>query len=188
MIVSHEFKTVFITTPKSGSHTGFKLMEKYLQGKARRFNHIIPGKDDYPGYFRFTFVRNPYERFCSLYHACVVNDNKSWVPKKARKNILNYAKWYANLTKNKSWIRKDLTASQSEWHKYSTIHKYIQIENAQKEIDELFFPTKIIIPHELKRKHSTWEEVRTEELTKLINYWAGQDFSLYGYERENSNS
>lgn len=185
MIISHTDEVIFITTPKSGSHSGFKLMEKYF-GVAINFNHNreIPSK--YRNYFSFTFVRNPYERFCALYHACVINDSKAFVPAKAKKSILNYADWMYHMTLHHTYPREDLCAAQHYWHRKSRINKYIQIENAEEELKELFPDMQYLkIPHELKREHPTWKDVRTDELTYLVSEWAGKDFELYEYEREN---
>jgi len=187
MIISHKYKLVFITTPKSGSHTGFKLMEDYF-GAAGGFNHSTKIPAGLKDYSSFTFVRNPYERFCALYHACVTNHYKAWVPKSARKTKLSYAKWYASMAKKNCYVRSDLTSSQSYWHKNSRIKNYIQIEKAEEIFDSLYPELNIQMPHELRREHFTWEDVKTDNLIHYINIWAGDDFKLYGYERENINS
>lgn len=183
MIISHGYKLIFVTTPKSGSHTGFKLMEDNF-GASARFNHNTHIPSVYKNYTSFTFVRNPYERFCSLYHACVINDVKHFVPDTARESILNYAKWLALSAKKHIYIRKDLMAPQYVWHRTSTIKHYIQIENPNK-FFEWFCPDIIIdIPHELKRKHLTWNDVKTDDLLHYVNLWAGDDFIKYGYNKE----
>jgi len=181
VIISNKYKLIFVTTPKSGSHTGFMLMEDYFDAAAG-FNHNlkIPGRCK--NYHSFTFVRNPYERFCSLYHACVINDEKRFVPNYAKENILNYGAWYAGMAKRDSYPRIDLCAAQWKWHENSKIDEYVQIEEAQYRFAALD------IPHELKREHPTWKDVKNDELTMYVNIWAGKDFELYGYNKDENTS
>ena len=181
MIVSDKYKLVFITTPKSGSHTGFKLMEKYFEATPTRFNHsrVIPKQ--YRDYYSFTFVRNPYDRFCALYHACIVNDRKPWIPGKVH-SVVQYAEW---LLKNENKIREDLTSSQWYWHRYSKIKDYIQIEKAEDIFQTRYPLLDIQLPHELKREHIQWNDIKTTHLNDLVIAWAEKDFGLYGYEISN---
>lgn len=188
MIISHKYRLIFITTPKSGSHTGFTLMLNYFNAQEVSFNHRKIKPNTLNNYHSFSFVRNPYERFCALYHACVINDTKPFVPKSAKRDILSYAKWYAGMAKCNQYPREDLTSSQSHWHRDTKINEFIQIETAQEEFNKLYPELNIVMPHELKRKHPAWKDVRTPELIKYVNIWSQKDFELYGYECENSNS
>jgi hypothetical protein len=161
-------------------------MERYFEAEKTSFNHSknIPHK--YKHYHKFTFVRNPYERFCALYHACVVNDRKPFVPKNVN-TPLDYARFYATLTKHGSYPRADLTASQSFWHKGLPINEFIHIEDAE-EIMRSRYSHIDKFPHVLKREHPTWKDIKTPEITVYVNFWAGKDFELLGYEREDSDS
>jgi hypothetical protein len=184
VIISEKYKLVFITTPKSGSHTGFRLMETYFEPKPTSFNHSIVVPEKYKNYGKFTLVRNPYERFCALFHACVINDKKKFVPGNARQNILEYAKWMAKCSYHKNYIRKDLTAPQYQWHENSKDLLYIKIEQAQEIFNTAYPELNIRMPHELKRDHPTWKDWCTNELTHYVNLWANKDFDLYGYDKE----
>lgn len=183
MIISHKHKHIFVTTPKCGSHTGFKLMQDYFEAPDTGFNHSRAIPKEYKHYKSFTFVRNPYERFCALYHACIVNDRKPWIPKKV-KSIYDYAFYLAD---KKNWgSRPDLTIPQYKWHEKSKLDLHIKIESAQNLFDLLYPDLNIKMPHELKRTHSVWSDERTPELTQSVNEWAGKDFELYGYTRDES--
>jgi hypothetical protein len=178
---------IFVTTPKSGSHTGFKLMQDYFGAKGG-FNHSTQTPANLGDYYKFTFVRNPYDRFCSLYHACVINDKKKFVPRHARKHIINYAQWMVKCTKKRRFPRRKLMAPQWLYHEHSRLDNYIQIEHAQEEFRRAFPDKNIVMPHELRRDHVTWDEVKTPKLIELVNEWAGKDFEFYGYKNENNSS
>lgn len=188
MIISPKYKLIFVTTPKSGSHTGFKLMQTYFDANKTEFNHnrSIPAK--YKNYDTFTFVRNPYERFCALYFACVINDKKRFVPIHARKSIEEYAEWYVSMKRMGRYIREDLTSPQTYWHRNTKIKNFIQIEEAQELFNIMYPELNIRMPHELKRTHATWEDVATDELSNLVSEWADNDFNHYGYYNENNYS
>jgi len=38
--------------------------------------------------------------------------------------------------------------------------------------------------HNRKRLYSGWDKVKTPELIKLVNTWAGKDFKMGGYDKE----
>lgn len=175
---------MFISTPKSGSHTGFRLMEDYFKADKTSFNHnkVVPTMCK--NYFKFSFVRDPYERFCALYHACVINDRKPFIPKKVQ-TIVQYAKWMANIKLNNSYPRIDLCAPQYVWHLKTNVDKFIKIEEAEKVFNELYPELNIKMPHELKRKHLIWEDVKNKELQLYVDIWAQIDSILYGYHNEN---
>jgi hypothetical protein len=185
VIISNKYKLIFISTPKSGSHTGFKLMQDYFEAENTSFNHNTVIPNNIRNYHSFTFVRNPYDRFCALYHACVINHFKPFVPKSAKTSPLTYAKWYAKLTKAGRYPRVDLCAAQWVWHKKSRVKEYIHIEEAQEVFNNKYSEKNIIMPHELKRNHIIWNEIKTDELIYYVNLWAGKDFQLYGYKNEN---
>jgi len=188
LIIAHKHKLVFVTTPKSGSLTGFTLMREYFGGK-EAFNH----KKDVPvgvrGYHIFTFVRNPYERFCALWHSCVELGQTAYldvIPKYAQANIVEYAKWCISLTDKTTPPSSisGLYTSQSYWHKTTWVKEFIHIEEAAKVFQLKYPELDIEFPHSRKRKHARWDELRTDELTMLINKWAGKDFERFGYEKE----
>lgn len=193
MIISHLHKLIFTTTPKSGSLTGFVLMREYFNAVAE-FNHRVKVPKQYKHYHNFTFVRNPYERFCALYHSCVVLKQPKYmavIPKFARKDMVSYIKWCISLIPQNSYPQSSIAGlytSQSLWHERSEVKEFIHIEEANKIFNFKYPELKIIFPHVRKREHVTWDEIKTEELTYLINKWASLDFELYNYAKVNISS
>ncbi len=189
MIISHPYKLIFITTPKSGSLSGFVLMREYF-GAVAEFNHNIVVPDKYKHYHSFTFVRNPYERFCSLWHSCVAIGQPVYInkiPKYAQKSILEYAKWYVALTRKHNYPVGNISGlymAQHSWHINSGVKEVIKIEAAGKIMKQKYPDLNIKFPHIRKRDHPTWKDLKTEQLTELVNIWAGNDFALYNYKKE----
>lgn len=87
MRISHSHKFIFLATPRTGSTTARKILDKYsdiasvhlpeISDDFPFYNHIsaLELKSifedrgwDWDSYKRFCFVRNPYDRVVSLYH------------------------------------------------------------------------------------------------------------------------
>ena len=87
MRISHSHKFVFLATPRTGSTTARKILDKYsditsvhiseISDDFPFYNHIsaLELKNifedrswDWDSYKKFCFVRNPYDRVVSLYH------------------------------------------------------------------------------------------------------------------------
>ena len=110
MIISDKYKLVYMTVPKSASHTGFKLMQDYFEAKGKHNHGTTVPHNLIHDYLVFALVRNPYERFCALYHACVINHIKPHVPISVKRPLIKYAKWYASLAEKNQYPRLDLCA------------------------------------------------------------------------------
>ena len=185
MIISHKYELVFVTTPKAGSLTGFTLMRDYFEAVGK-FNHRRNIPSGVTKYHSFTFVRNPYERFCSVFNARVAMKQPQFikqVPEKAKSSMEAFASWMINFTPPADSISGVYT-SQSYWHKKSSVKEFIHIEDAAKVFTERYPELNIKFPHARQRKHKAWDDVKTDELTLLINKWAGEDFERFGYKKE----
>lgn len=87
MLISHRYKFIFFSFPKTGSESVRKLLKPYsdIQGipywerseDHPFYSHISPievkeifqnNSWDYDSYYKFTFIRNPWARLVSLYN------------------------------------------------------------------------------------------------------------------------
>jgi hypothetical protein len=93
-MISHKYKCIFIHIPK----TAGKSIEVALEGRTiidPHFNKIFPKYkgpikaygDFYRRYFKFAFVRNPWDRLVSVYHYYLNGGNKTSTDRKIQKNI-----------------------------------------------------------------------------------------------------
>ena len=202
MRISKDYELVFVSTPKSGSHTGWKIMDdNFPISAAGMHNNIVPTYA--VNYNAFTFVRNPYDRAVSLWNSLFFAENSCKTKKEItiaqryRRMFLSYinsdnfdsfcdylAKKQYHKISNKFY--KKFLLTQSEYHSTSNL-KYIQpiqLEN-NNVVDYIFEKTGIkinYIPHELKRDHATWDNLYSNENKENILKWAKEDFKLYGYE------
>ena len=75
MIISHSHKFIFVKSPKIGGTSIVEYLEPYLdedlrnrdRGDHEQFNEIINIVPNYQEYFKFGFVRNPWDMRLSRY-------------------------------------------------------------------------------------------------------------------------
>lgn len=197
MILSRKHKYVFISTPKTGSHTFFKLLEEEFGGERQwpEF-HRTEMPTNTTGYTVFSTVRNPYERLVALWNSLLHNPNDrhgyrdAWMSAIRKDDFLTFCAFAAKHHKNIEHLAQvrlpRLMTPQHRWYGRMPADVIpLHIENVKKEFHRLPFVKKeVIIPHELKRDHAGWDDLKTEEIIELANVWAGEDFEKFGYIKE----
>ncbi|MEP0072762.1 MAG: sulfotransferase family 2 domain-containing protein [Marinomonas sp.] len=193
MIVSKKHKFVFISTPKTGTHTMYKILPEEYEGELQPgpyHQKNIP--ENYANYFVFTTVRNPFERMVSIWHALIERENyrPTFLPLVGSESFLEFVKWITSLApkerpKGKGGV---LLYPQSEWLKDVELDKFLKIENIDSEFPSVPFYVKPSeqkkIPKVLARKHKTWSDVQCKETRKLIVDWAKEDFVNFNYSED----
>ena len=198
MIISYSKKYVFISTPKTGSHSFFHLLKEEFDGRRLMPFHRTEVPEYTEGYTIFTTCRNPYERFTALWHSIFFscgtkNDphgyRKSWMSEVGSDDPVKFAKYLVQAFREETTPARypQLVIPQYLWYRRMPGEtKIIHIENASEEFHKLPFVgnKRVKIPHKLKRDHQTWDDIQTPELLHWVNQWAKGDFELLGYEKK----
>ena len=166
MQISHKYKFIFFSNPKTGSETVRKILEPYsdeaitiFQNRTKEnpfYSHMSPteAKDifqdrgiNYDDYFKFVFVRNPWARLVSLYEMIYSN--------KATKNVKNplkftiktmYKKVFTKTPDFKVWLETIENhgvggggAEWEKWRRYGTysLDNYIMDDNKNILVDKV---------------------------------------------------
>ena len=78
-MISHRYRCIYVKVPKCASTSVLEWFATHAAGRhsmapwwhgglmSERIQGVAKVMNLYPGYFTFTFVRNPYERFVSIY-------------------------------------------------------------------------------------------------------------------------
>lgn len=205
MIISDEKRFVFISNPKTGTHSLFDILLTTPEFKAERTGKTfhewrVPQRA--MGYFKFSTVRNPYNRIVALWNSLLMAGIREGgeIPMKYRKTYIQeigsdsfeeYCRFCAenrdNVEKNHN-IRYPLL-SIPQWRWYSEYlpenTKPLKIENINKELNALKLVDRTLeVPRKLKRKHETWDELKNENIKEYVNHWAEKDFKMFNYIKE----
>jgi len=74
VMVSHSHKFIFVHITKTGGTSATQVLKKYLYDAPMKQHETAVecrdriGKDLFSEYFKFTFVRNPWDKMVSMYH------------------------------------------------------------------------------------------------------------------------
>lgn len=197
MILSRQYKYVFISTPKTGSHSFFRLLQDEFDGERQwpGFHRTeMPLKTD--GYTVFSTCRNPYDRLIALWNSLLFAKpdkhgyRDAWLSALRKDDFLTFCAFAAKHKDDIEYVPKvrlpTLMTPQYRWYRKMPDDVIpLHIENIDEEFHALTFVDKqVTIPHALKRNHASWDDLKTDEIIELANEWAGEDFEKFGYIKE----
>jgi len=206
-MISDNKKFIFIHIPKNGGTSIQEMLLDYLNCSYEYNNDIglIKFKDEYGTkkhssllkitkaigrknirkYYKFTVVRNPYDRFISMYFWALkykyrINQSIQEVLMRNDKINYNYAK---------EIISMDFARPQTRWLKVCNkikIDYIIRLENIQDGWN--YVCNKINIPNSVvpklnSNKHGYYGKYYYNELKELIDNFYSEDFTNFYYEK-----
>lgn len=223
MIINHSRKFIFIHVPKSAGTSLAATLSKYStyldqevgagafssaqehyfsqrfglrkHSTANEIKRIV-GKDVWDGYFKFAFVRNPYDRLISAY-----NFLSGWahLPEKFRwlieqyptvQSFLESGVWHENLGPDKIFSPQSYWLAQSSetgplmidcvgkvekiQQDFALIRKKIEREGGQEEV------LGILNKSRRSKERFSW----TSQATAQVKKYYAMDFELFGYDTD----
>lgn len=197
MILSRKYKYVFISTPKTGSHSFFKLLQDNFEGERQWPGfHRTEMPSNTEGYTVFSTCRNPYDRLVALWNSLLFAKpdkhgyRDTWMSVLRTDDFGAFCEFAANHKNDIEQVAKvrmpTLMIPQHRWYRHMPDNVIpLHIENINDEFHALPFVDKQVdIPHALKRNHASWNDLKTDEVIHYANIWAGEDFEKFGYTRE----
>jgi chondroitin 4-sulfotransferase 11 len=194
MIINDDHKFVFIATTKTGSSAIESLLSSYdtgqkitsLMGSYNKHAPLLYIKKEYPcirNYFKFAFVRNPYDWVVSWYFYRKPRKNEN-----NTKNI-SFKKWL--MDKNSTAYNETgigLTMSQLDivsGDKECKMDFIGRFENLQEDFntvcDKIGIPRQEL-PHKNKSKHKHYTEYYDDETKQIVAEKYAKDIEYFGYE------
>lgn len=140
-------------------------------------------------WFKFGTCRNPYTRAVSIWW--VTTHNKRLLTGKIRlpgfetMPFRAFARW---LSTHPVVDGVTMLMPQHQWYNGVGAQQYVHVENMAEECQTLPFWQK---PKHIERssnrtdlKHKPWREYYTGDAQRYIEQWAGDDFEMFGYDRD----
>jgi len=203
MIYSNNKKILFIAIPKTGTRSVYKYFERFKDSKVYKDHaKIVPGFNDH---YKFTIVRNPYDRLVSGWWATCKRGNDRYGYKKVintyKNRDVSFDQVCRNLKELVNKIKVPHLHPQTDWIEKNNINKIIRYENLNDEwLDLPFNNDKKPLPHinattkqdlnnplnnrgHITRQHYT--HYLNEENIQHINNFYKKDFELLNYEFRN---
>lgn len=196
MRISYTHKIIFVSNPKTGSHTGFKLMEENFNGRPLGGFHNVVVPTENLDYKTFTFVRDPYDRAVSIWNSVLNKEGSNLqVPKRDQRDFTkaigstdfkSFCLWIKDYPKvNHKHIACE--PQFSHLRKCNVPLYYIKMENMLSGLNSFLsinnIPVLYSIPHELHRPHKSFWELGDQECLDAINIWADEDFNIFKYNK-----
>ena len=195
-MVGTNIRILYIDPPKTGSQTMDRIFRnigcypvKYMQfGKiVDKHQRVVP--DQYKDFKTIASVRNPYRRALSFYY----------YDKRRKYNFINldmstFKTYLEGIIEKNSDVPADTDDIARyryfpQWKYLSTsrIDHVIHLENIRPDFKKAGILLRGRATPRLNKGDykKTWDDIKTPEFIELVNIWAGDDFELYGYEREN---
>ena len=157
MYIDHDKKLVFIHIARTGGSsikTALNLHEKKYNEHYHLDSSYIPR--ECKDYFKFAFVRNPFDRFISLYHF--------------RPKGLSFSDWLDNI---------NLTYVQQVDYGVDKLDFVGRYENLQKDFNK-YFQGELTIENTTNHKHYT--EYYDDRLIKKVSDLTKDDINQFNYE------
>ena len=192
-MISKNKKFVFIHIPKTGGSSIEKCLKKYSTDKItgnennvqvicnktnNNYKHATLQQhkniygDIISDYFKFTVIRNPWDRLISLWHW---GGNGNFNKKKFINKIKTRSKEQGAWAPMVNYICKDNKI---------LVDKIVRFENLDKEFHQTMnkMDIKITLPHINKTKHRNYTSYYDDELKTIIEQYYKKDIELFNYK------
>jgi hypothetical protein len=198
-MVSDEYKTIFVSIPRTGGHTVSSLFgvvaagNQELKGKrhliTQGYIDQIPTK--WKNYFTFTIVRNPFDKLVSIWSKANTGYLAKLDIEKDFKEIYTiFNRWIQNLTvedidKNiQLKPQVDWLLSKKEKRCWYDFDKVVRYENFEKELIEVMNTVGIKnkeIPQINNTKRKNYQEYYSQESIHKVLRLYKDDFAVLAY-------
>ena len=185
-MINHKHKFIFTHIPKTGGTSILSLFTKNYKHKSHTKTISLLNNENFKKYYKFTIVRNPWDRMVSLYfwkimvHKIKSLDFKLFIDYlnnhskleeifQRDANIVNHTKGYID------FYLKDSA------NKYDHIGRFEDLHTTFLEL-KLKFDLKSCMPHLFKTKHKHYTEYYDDETREIVAEKYAKDIEYFGYK------
>ena len=177
-MINHNLKCIFIEVPKTGSTSIRSIIgfaKKHHQTIVDIENEIT--KEQFDEYFKFAFVRNPWDRELSLYKYILMSPKHHY--HKQCRQFVNFS----------TYLREGrLSPQQYDFlskHEKNQLDFVGRFENVQEDFDTICDKIGIPrqkLPHKNKTRHKHYTEYYDNETKQIVAEKYAKDIEYFGYK------
>lgn len=199
MIISEKHKIIFIHIHKTAGQSITDYMEKNLPDSKPFLNKhdfaingkIALGEEKWDEYFKFAFVRNPWDRLVSWYHMFKLKPPVTLLQKYVLDNSKNFEEFIKKCTdiivdndgiKSCAFNQLDYISDEKGKIIIDFIGKLENLEEDFKKIIEMKKLPKINLPHLNSYPHKDYKKYYSEETKEIIKKRFNKDIKFFGYK------
>jgi hypothetical protein len=173
-MIVHEYKLIFIHINRTGGvsvETAFEqpTMDHRLPGELIR----ELGKDVWDTYYKFAFVRNPWDRMVSVY-----SNRKRWNSPDSTKNI-GFEEWLLGLNYFSEFNQLHWICKKSRML-VDFVGRFERLEKDFKTVCHKIGVEKQL-PHLNSSQHKPYQCYYTEKTKRLIEIYCQKEIKMFGY-------
>ena len=197
MILSSKYNCSFIHIPKSAGTVIRDVLKTHDQKFKVIFGHPtfseIQAEYDVSNYYKFTFTRNPWDRFVSAFFYLKKNDKDEELLNEARKKVSNYsfASFVKELRLEKNQLNHDhFLHFRPQIHFLESLDNIDFIgrfENLQEDFNTICDKTGIprqTLPYTNETKHKHYTEYYDDETKQFVAERYAKDIEYFNYKFE----
>jgi len=200
-MISHEHKLIFITIPKCASTSLVSWIENWPKNYARNYGHQIAGHSSkehskyWDNYFKFSVVRNPYDRILSAF--CFSSVEKIGVAPKVTEYVNQFDSFdkFVIETNNKLPQLSEHFKPQHRWLtindqlcKEINVFRFEELNSLKITLSKQFnlqgeMPH-MNMSHEHINKTNDYLRYYTNESLQIISRIYAKDFKMFNYKKK----
>ena len=188
-MISHKCKFIFIHINKTGGTSIEEILKKLSRNLnvkhhfIQKYRKLADAKHGFENYFKFTIVRNPWDRLLSNYFYKKLNYNNLI-------QDLSFKKWITNSCDGNYSFEYSLSRhTQLDWivdENGEVVVDFIgKFENLQEDFDTICDKIGIPrqkLPHKNKSKHKHYTEYYDDETRAIVAEKYAKDIEYFGYK------
>jgi hypothetical protein len=186
-MISHEHKAIIVHIPKTGG-TSIENALKMSKSHGRHLMGVV-GRTKYKvwnEYYKFSFVRNPWDRMVSIFHYYKLGKEPENKPIRDILKDVDFNQFITNISKH-SWL-KELLVPQKAWitdENGEILVDFVgRFENYKEDSEKVLAKLGVDkpIPHDRKSERGDYKSYYNDNTIEIVRELFKEDIEFFNYK------